>query len=68
MLYKHGVFCMSNNQPLTQTIHFFNFPITQHLKKTKTKSWLMDKIQNLKGAKCDYWHHNPTEMNVQPIL
>jgi hypothetical protein len=29
---------------------------------------MMDKIQNMKGAKCDYWYENPTEMNVQPIL
>jgi len=68
MLYKHGVFCMSNNLPLTQTIHFLNFAHHPAFRKTKTKHWMMDKIQNLKGAKCDYWCHNSTEMNVQPHL
>ena len=54
MLYKRGVFCMSNNWPLAQTIHFFNFAHHPAFKKTKTKHWMMDKIQKLNGAKCDY--------------
>jgi hypothetical protein len=67
MLYKHGVFCRINNVPHIQH-HFIKFAHYPVFKKTKTEHWMMDKIQKLKGAKYYYQCHNPTQMNVPPIV
>jgi hypothetical protein len=66
--HKQSFFCMSNNHSLRPPIFFLIFSIIQQLKRQKLKHWMMDKIQNLKGAECYYCCENPTEMNVQPIL